>query len=333
MRKRLCQTSVSLLVVFAFLIAGLAEAQVRTTGQVSGTVVDPSGAALSAATITARDTSTGLTQSVTANTSGQYVFPDLQPGIYQLTATAPGFAAAVYKDVVVESGRTRDLTIQMKVGAVSERVEVSAQGAILETTTNTLATTIDPDEIQNLPLAGRDILPMAELVVGEQSGGDERFTTYNSLPNGAISITIDGMTANSMRYRTSSTGFFTFAPLRLGAFDEVTVSTNELTADAGAEGSTQVRFITKRGTNQFHGNAFWQAINSYFSANSYTNNALGIPRPLQVLNDWGGSIGGPVLKNKLFFFVNFEGITEKFSYPVTTEYPTLQAQQGNFTYV
>lgn len=330
MHQRLFQKAFFLLIFATSFL--LAHAQVRTTGQVSGTVVDPSGAALSAATITARDTSTGLTQSVTANDSGQYVFPSLQPGNYQLTATAPGFAAAVYNDLVVEAGRTKDLEIKMKLGAATEHVEVSASGEVLETTTNTLSSTIDPDEIQNLPLAGRDILPMAELVAGAQSGGDERFTTYDSLPNGAVNITIDGTSANSQRYRTSTTGFFTFAPLRLGAFDEVTVSTSELTADVGAEGSTQVRFVTKRGTNQFHGNAFWEARNSFFNANSYTNNALGIPRAFQVLNDWGGSLGGPIWKSKLFFFVNFEGVSQKFSGLPTTEFPTSQAQQGNFIY-
>ena len=311
----------------------LSAAQVRTTGQLSGTVLDPSGAVLGSATVAARDADTGITRSQTTNASGQYVFPDLQPGTYQLTVTAAGFTSAVYNDVVIEAGRSRNLEIKMTMGAASEHVEVSAQGAVLETTTNTLSTTIDPVQLQNLPLAGRDLLPMAELVPGAQSGGDERFTTYNALPNAAINITIDGMTANSQRYRTSSTGFFTFAPLRLGAFDEMTVDTSELTADAGAEGSTQVRFVSKRGSNQFHGNAFWQAINSYFEANSYTNNALGIPRPLEVLNDWGGSLGGPIWKNKLFFFVNIEGINQTFNSPTSTEIPTLQAQQGNFTYI
>jgi hypothetical protein len=309
-----------------------ASAQLRTTGDLSGRVVDPSGAVLPGITITAQDTAHGISQSVTTNASGQYVFPDLLPGSYQVTAKAPGFATAIFDDVVIEAGRSKDLEIKLKVGQATEQIEVSAQAAVLETTSNTLATTIDPEQVQDLPLAGRDILPMAELVSGAQSGGDERFTTYDALPNAAISITIDGMTANSQRYRTSSTGFFTFAPLRLGAFDEVTVSTNDLTADAGAEGSTQVRFVSKRGTNQFHGNAFWQAINSYFDANTYTNNAQGIPRPLEVLNDWGGSLGGPLWKNKIFFFFNFEGINQSFNSTVPTEIPTLQAQAGSFTY-
>jgi len=331
MHQRLFQKAFFLLILSTSFL--LANAQVRTTGEISGTVTDPTGALVAGAIITATMPSTGFTQSVTANSSGQFAFPDLQPGVYQVTATVKGFAPTSYTDVVVEAARTKDLQIQVRVGQVNEKVVVSAQGEVLETSTNTLATTIDPDGIQDLPLAGRDILPMAELVSGAQSGGDERFTTYNSLPNGAIDITIDGMTANSQRFRTSTTGFFTFAPLRLGAFDEMTVSTSELTADAGAEGSMQVQFVTKRGTNQFHGTAFWEARNSFFNANTYTNNALGLPRAFEVLNDWGGSLGGPLWKNKAFFFVNFEGINQKFPSPTTTDFPTAQAQQGIFTYL
>jgi Carboxypeptidase regulatory-like domain len=301
-QKWLLRASFLLIVSASFLPSS---AQVRITGQISGTVIDPSGSVVPGAVIATTMSSTGFTQSVAADSSGQYVFPELQQGVYQVTATANGFASTAYKNVVVEASRTKDLQIHMTIGQISEHVEVSAQGEILETTTNTLATTIDPDEVQDLPLNGRDILPMAEIVSGAQSGGDERFTTFNSLPNGSISITIDGMTANSQRYRTSTTGFYTFAPLRLGAFDEMTVSTTDLTADAGAEGSMQAQFVMKRGSNQFHGNAFWEARNSFFNANSYTNNALGLPRAFQVLNDWGGSLGGPLWKNKVFFFVNF----------------------------
>jgi hypothetical protein len=319
-----------LILVTSFLSAN---AQVRTTGQISGTVTDPSGALVAGATITVTMPSTGFTQSVKANSEGQYSFPELQPGVYQLTASASGFAVTTYTDVLIEAARTKDLAIRMRVGQINEKVEVSAQGEVLETTTNTVATTIDPDQVQDLPLNGRDILPLAELVSGAQSGGDERFTTYNSLPNGSISITIDGMTANSQRYRTSTTGFFTFAPLRLGAFDEMTVSTTDLTADAGAEGSMQAQFVTKRGTNQFHGNAFWEAQNSFFNANTYTNNALGLPRPFQVLNNWGGSLGGPLWKDKIFFFVNFEGLNQKIPTPTTTDFLSPQAQTGVFTYI
>jgi hypothetical protein len=182
----------ALLLSILVIVLVSAQAQVRTTGQISGTAVDPSNAVVAGATITARDTSTGLSQTATTNSSGQYAFPSLQPGSYEVTAAAAGFATAVYSDVVIEAGRTKDLAIHMTIGQQNQSVDVSAQGAVLETTTNTLASAIDPERVQNLPLAGRDILPMAQLVPGTQVGGDERFTTYNSLPNGAVNITIDG---------------------------------------------------------------------------------------------------------------------------------------------
>ena len=319
--------------ILFFLCSSLIRAQVRTTGQLSGIVVDASGSALPGASLTISQSTTGFSQTTTANESGEYIFPVLQPGTYQLRVTAKGFAVASYESVVIAIGRTTDLKVAMKVGEVTETVTVSTQGEVLETTTNTLSTTVTPEGIENLPLGGRDVLPFAQLVPGAVSGGDLRFTTYNALPNGAISITVDGVDNNFQRYRTSTTGFYTAAPLREGAFDELTVSTDSLTADAGAEGSVQVRLAIKRGTNTFHGNAFWQAQNSYFNANTYTNNALGIKKPPFHLNDYGGSLGGPIWKDKLFFFFHYEEEDNPFSSTTSLLIPTLAAQQGNFTYV
>lgn len=315
-----------------FTASNLVPAQVRTSGQLAGTVVDASGSAVAGATLTVSQPDTGFTQATTASQSGEYIFPILQPGTYQLRVTAKGFATASFDSIVVSAARTTDLKVSMKVGEVTETVTVSTQGEVLETTSNTLSSTISPEGIENLPLGGRDVLPFAQLVPGAVSGGDLRFTTYNALPNAAVNITVDGVNDNFQRYRTSTTGFYTAAPLREGAFDEVTVSTDSLTADAGAEGSVQLRFVTKRGTNTFHGNAFWQAQNSYFNANSYTNNALGIKKPPLHLNDYGGSLGGPIWKDKVFFFFHYEEEDNPFSGTASLLIPTLAAQQGIFTY-
>lgn len=274
MANRLLRSLTFLLFVSIFLLPGLAQGQARTSGQVSGSVVDPSGAGVPGATLTITEASVGFTQTVNANATGDYIFPDLPPGTYTLTVNATGFSAAVYNQVIVNPGRTTDLKVSMKVGSSTQTVEVSAADEVLETSTNTLATTVDADLIQDLPLAGRDALPFAQLVPGAESGGDERFTTYNAMPNGAVNISVDGMNDNFQRYRTSTTGFFTAAPLRLGAIDEMTVSTDDLTADAGAEGAVTIRVTTKHGTNAFHGNGFWQAQNSFFNANSYYGDAL-----------------------------------------------------------
>ena len=331
MRKRTVPSAVLFLSVM-LLLSGLGFAQVRTTGQLAGTVVDASGSAVPGAALTISQQTTGFTQTITANESGEYIFPVLQPGTYQLRVTAKGFSSAFYEAVVIAAARTTDLKVAMTVGEVTEIVRVSGQSEVLETTSNTLSSTISPESIENLPLGGRDVLPFAQLVAGAQSGGDQRFTTYNALPNAAVSITVDGVNNNFQRYRTSTTGFYTAAPLREGAFDEVTVSTDSLTADAGAEGSVQLRFVTKRGTNTFHGDAFWQAQNSYFNANSYTNNALGFKKQPFHLNDYGGSLGGPIWKDKVFFFFHYEEEDNPFSSTTSLLIPTLAAQGGTFTY-
>lgn len=339
MAHRLCRIGSFLLVALLFLFPSLARGQARSTGQLSGVVVDPSGAAVPNASLTLSEAAVGFATTVMSNESGQYVFPDLQPGSYVLKVSAKGFSDAVLSDVMIATGRTADVKVQMKIGSSSETVEVSASSQVLETTTNTLATTINPESIQDLPLNGRDVLPFAQLVAGAQRGGDQRFTTYNSLPNGAINITVDGMNDNFQRYRSSTTGFFTASPLRVGAMDEMTVATGDLTADAGAEGGVTLGFTTKRGTNQIHGNAFWEAYNSAFNANSYVNDFYlsqgnlksGRKQPSHT-NDFGGSIGGPIWKNKLFGFFNFEYENIPGTRLFTRGVLTQAAQAGTFTY-
>ncbi|HEY1499284.1 MAG TPA: carboxypeptidase-like regulatory domain-containing protein [Acidobacteriaceae bacterium] len=314
-------------------VAPLLYGQASTSGTLSGTVTDPSGAVIRNATLTISQASTGFSRAVTANDSGEYTFSDLQVGNYALKVTAQGFSDATYNGVVIPTGRVVNLNVKMSVGSATQTVEVSDQAEVLETTTNTLATTINPDSVQDLPLNGRDALPFAQLVAGAQSGGDQRFSTYNAMPNAALNITVDGMNDNFQRYRTSTTGFYDAAPLRVGAVEEVTVSTNDLTADAGAEGGATLRFQLKRGTNHFHGNAFWQTQNSAFNANTYANNAEGIKKPIYHISDFGGSLGGPIWKNKVFFFGNYE--QEYVPGNQTAYAPILSpsAQTGDFSYI
>jgi len=337
MLHRLCPL-IAFLLVAALFAPQLAVGQ-RTEGQLSGRVLDPSGAVVAGADLTLSQSATGSTLTATTNASGTYVFPSVPPSTYKLTVEAKGFARGIFDGVVVYTGRTTDLDVNITLGSTSQTVEVSAEGAVLETSTNTLATTVAADSIQELPLNGRDILPFAQLVPGAQVGGDLRFTTYNSMPNGAINISVDGTNNNFQRFRTSTTGFFEAAALRVGAIDEVTVSTSNLTADAAAEGAVTLRFTTKRGTNQFHGSAFWEAYNSAFNANSFGNDALlaagltaqGRKQPFHT-NDFGGNIGGPIIKNKLFFFGNFEWENQPSTSLFTEGVLTPFAQAGNFSY-
>ncbi|HEX5426138.1 MAG TPA: carboxypeptidase-like regulatory domain-containing protein, partial [Candidatus Acidoferrales bacterium] len=318
----------------------LALAQAVTDGQVQGTVVDPSGALIPGATLTLEQSSTGYHATVAANASAIYVFAGVLPGTYRLTASAKGFAPKAYDGVVVTAGQTANIKVELQVGGSTQTVTVSGASQVLETTENTLATTVSTNSIQNLPMAGRDALPFAQLTPAAQTGGSQRFTTFNSMPNGVINISVDGTNNNFQRFRTSTTSFFEAAGLRLGAIQEVSVSTDNLTAQAGgATGAVNIEFTTKRGTNQYHGSAFWQALNSAFNANTFQNDAylaagltsLGRKRPSHT-NDFGANVGGPVLKNKLFFFVNFEWQNQPATSLYTAAVLTPAAQAGNFTY-
>jgi hypothetical protein len=155
-----------LLTVAGMLAWSASAAQVRTTGEIRGTVVDPSGSLVPGVAITAKDLGTNITHAVTSGPNGTYVLLNLQPGSYEVTGKAEGFQTTVVSNVVVETARTLDLNIQLKVGQIAQTLEVRDVAPLLQTTTNTVATTIRNDFIQDLPLAGRDTLQFAALMAG-----------------------------------------------------------------------------------------------------------------------------------------------------------------------
>ena len=287
-------------------------AQVSNGGQIRGTVFDPSGKTIPGAEVTVANATTNFTKTVKASGTGGYAFSDLQSGTYTVSATAHGFAKVIFDSVVVQVAQTTDLPIKMTIGEQTQTVTVSA-AAVLETTQSTLSTTISPALMENLPLNGRDVLQFATLAPGASNPGihGNNYNTYNDLPNAAVNISISGTTDQFQRYKTFSSSFWDVAPAREGAFDEATVSTAGLDAASGMSGS-QVQFAVKRGTDQYHGRGFWQAENSFFDANAWTNNAEGLGMPKTRNNYFGGNLGGPLLPKSLvgnhnvYFFVNLE---------------------------
>ena len=217
--------------LFAFALAFVALpalTQNTTTGQIRGTITDPSGAGIPGAEIAARDNSTGIVRSVRSTANGDYTVLDLQSGQYQLTVAIAGFEKAVVGNVVVDTGRVTNQPVQMVIGSVTNVVEISGGAQVLETSSSQVATTIKNDFIQDLPLSGRDTLPFATLMAGNQSIGNNdngRTGTFNGLPNASMNISLDGMNNNSQRFKSGGTSFFQFAPTRLDALEEVTVAT------------------------------------------------------------------------------------------------------------
>jgi len=304
----------------------------KTTGEIKGTVQDPGNAFVPRASITAKDTATGLTFNTVSGGDGAYLVPNLLPGAYAVTVKAQGFQTTVIDNVVVETGRSTEVPVKLEVGTVTQTVEVSGAAVALETTSNQVATTVRNDYIRDLPTNGRDVFQFSSLSAGYAAG------TFNGLFQGAINVTLDGTNVGDTRYK-STNGDASLVALRLDAIEEVTVSTSGLEANAAAGGAMTLQFTTRRGTNQFHGSVFEEVRNDYFNANDFFLNMKGLPRTAEKLNDAGGSIGGPLripgvpyFRNKLFFFLNYEdapvpGASTK---TATTLLPS--AQNGDYTY-
>jgi len=327
------------LILLIALVVTLAGAQVRTTGDIQGTVVDPSGGAVPKVALTLKDLGTGITKTTTSNTEGAFVFLNLLAGRYELTATAAGFQTAVYTPVEVMTAQTTTVPVHLVIGQTRETIEVKDVLETLQTSSNQIATTVQNSFIQDLPFSGRDSLNFALLSPGVQTIDTGRTSTFNGLPNASLNITLDGMNNNSQRFKSGGTSFFSFAPARLDAIDEVTVTTAGMTADASGEGAMQMRFVTKRGQDQYHWKLYEQFWNDDLNSNSFINNARGIPRPLLKQNDFGGNFGGrllpwvPSIKNRLFFFINMEAFPHPSTGVYTHDVLTSAAQSGVFTYI
>ena len=305
MKRTSIVSNVSLVVCLVLAMASSALAQVATTGQIVGSVQDPSGAAVPGATLRLENENTREVQSTTTGADGGFVFPNVMPGSYDLTVDMQGFQTAVYTAIVVNAARTTNQAVTLKVGAVSETVEVTGAGPVLQTTSTTVSGTVDQNYLQDLPLPGRDTLPFTLLMAGAQQGVTAPDSTFNGMPGAAINITLNGIANNAQRFKSGGTSFFAFVTPRLETVQEVTVSTSNLGADSTGQGGMQIQYVTKSGSNAFHGEVFWQHQNSALNANDWFNNARSIRRSVFIQNDQGGSLGGPILKNRLFFFASY----------------------------
>ena len=319
----------------AFLVSlapALSAAQVRTTGQVVGVVKDASGAVIVKADLVLIDTTTGLTYEAKSSDDGGFVFPNLQPGTYTLTATAAGFRPLTLQQIVVQTSRNAEIVVQFQVAGVTEQINVEGRTSVVETKSATVSNTVTNEQIAKLPLSGRNILDFALMVPGATQSTGGRDSHFNGLPGGAINITLDGVNNNSARFRSGGTSMFVFAPVRLGAIEEVTVSTAGLSAEAGAEGAMQIQFVTKRGSNSFRGQVFDQYRSDKLEANGWVNEIRGIPKNELRRHEYGANIGGPIIKGKLFFFGNFEQVYQPGETTRTRRVLTPEAQQGIFRY-
>lgn len=340
-KKPSAHLNIAGLLALTILLAPTAWAQLRIVGAVSGTVTDPTGAVVAGAKVVLKDTQTGIAKEIASTQGGTFLFPDLAVGSYVITVTAAGFKTATLTNISVSTNQTADVRVSLELGAASETVTVSASDLqALETSSQLVATTLSPKSITELPVGNRsNVLALARLAPGISppiGGGNSG--RYNNLAGGAVNVTVDGINNASNGFKSGGTVFFATVPVRLGAIEEVSVETAGLGADSGAQSGANIKFTTKRGGNQYHGSVFYEPRSEQFNANTWSRNAQGLLRVYNRNHEFGGNIGGPLvpfgyLKDKLFFFVNFENRYNPQFNATTVAIPTAEAQKGNFTYL
>ena len=296
------------------LAAAASHAQSIITGAVSGTITDPSGAILPNATVTLVNTATGDTQSGKTNTSGVYLFPLLKPGDYTVTVEQSGFRVAVAK-VTVTLGQTATADLKLELGDASQRVEVTIGNVELQTEDGNISSNFDTHQVENVPNPGGDLTYIAQIAPGvtintSSGGGFGNFSAFG-LPGTANLFTINGNDYNDPFLNLNNSGA---SNLLLGAneIEEVTVVSNAYTGQYGRQAGAQIDYISKAGTNSFHGDGLYYWTGRALSANDFFNNANLAPRPFENNNQWGAALGGPIKRDKAFFFANTEGIRYTF---------------------
>ncbi|MGI8741877.1 MAG: carboxypeptidase regulatory-like domain-containing protein [Bryobacteraceae bacterium] len=299
-----------------------------TDATVSGSVADPSGAIVPGAAVVATNTKTGAISRVTANGTGVYLFPALQPGVYQLSAEHTGFKKYVLDDIDLNVAANLNINLRLEVGLATETVEVKSSSGETELgyATNSVGSVVSGRKVLDLPLQSRNAYDLIATQAGTsitfQNGG----LNFNGARIGAVNFTLDGTNVqdnllNGIVFAVAA------ASVSSDRIEEFRIITSPADAELG-RGSGQIQAITRSGTNQFHGSLFEENRNTYLTANTWFNNQRGAPRDRLNRNQYGGRVGGPILKNKTFFHFNYEGQKEREGILVNSTAYTATARQG-----
>jgi hypothetical protein len=288
------------------IFAAAAFAQINTS-VMDGTVTDPQGALIPHAEVTVTNTLTGQKFSTVTDDKGHWAIPALPTAIYGVAVTAPGFKKAQKADVKMDAGIPSTVNLVLEVGAVSEVVEVVGGAEVVQSTSATVSSDLTGRQVNDLPIPSRNATDLIVTLPGTNTPAGPRNTTFDGLPQATVNMTLDGVNIQDNLLKNGSGGaFYPVVYPRTDAIEEVSVTTAASGAESLGEGAIQVKFVTKSGTNNWHGGGFWQERNTFFDANTYFNNIDGLARDRIMLHQVGAHIGGPIVKNKLFIFFNYE---------------------------
>jgi outer membrane receptor protein involved in Fe transport len=288
------------------LLSMFAFSQSITSGDITGVITDPSGAVVPNAKVTATNDATGQSQTVTSNGEGIYRFSFLKPGSYTVAAAASGFQNSTRK-VQVGLGQASTVNISMAVASATTTVEVTVNPLQVENADN--STLFGSEQIALVPNPGNDLSAVAQTSPGavmNTAGGQGNFSSFG-LPGTSNLFTLDGQNDNDPFLNLNNSGA-TNLLLGTNEVQEATVVTNGYSGQYGQLAGAQVNYVTKSGSNDFHGNAVYYWNGRVMNANDFINNLSSTPRPFDNVNQWAVSFGGPIKKDKTFFFFDYEGL-------------------------
>src|SRR5262245_54768102 len=346
------RTAVRFLSLLAILaaISITAFSQGITTTSLSGAVLDPTGSVVQGADIIVKDETTGAEFRAVSAGNGTFSVPALTAGVYSVTVTARGFKQAVIKGIKIDAGIPASVNATLEVGETTDTVVVQGGGEVLQTQSASISTTITGRQITDLPFTSRNVTDLLLYLPGTTTPGRPRSSTFNGLPQGAINMSLDGVSIQDNGARNGD-GFYTNIYPRVDAVEEVTLSTATPGAESAGEGAVQIKMVTRQGTNEYRGSLYEYHRNKALDANYWFNNRNFRPGPndnpatfkadrdLMILNQFGGRLGGPIRipklfdgRDKAFFFVNYEQFRLATSQAQTRTILSPQAQQGLFQY-
>ncbi len=336
------RVAVSVLAILAVTMAA-SPAYAQVSGAtLSGTITDPSGAAIAGAKVSITNKATGIARDATTDAAGFYSAPNLLPGPYEVTASASGFSTAKQSDLTLTVGAQQVLNLPLKIGEASQTVLVTEAAPLVQLGSSSISAQVESKEILEMPLNGRDWASLATL-----SPGVNAIETQMPFTSGAVrgnrgfgaQLTISGgrPTQNNYRvdgnsindYGNGGPGSVIGVSLGVDAIQEFSVLTGNYSAEYGRTSGGVVNAITKSGTNAFHGDVYEFLRNQKLDANEFFLNAAGQPRPAYKRNQFGGAAGGPIRKDRTFLFGDYEGIRQSQGATVNSYVPTDAARAGD----
>jgi len=312
--------AISFIALLTF-FAGNLQAQ-SDTSSISGSVTDSQGAVLGGATVTLSNAEKGFSRTVQTNDSGTYNFAAVPPDTYSVEVEKSGFKKSVQTNVIAPVGKPVEVNVKLEIGNVAETVTVTTNTveSLINTQDASIGNNFQPVQIQQLPTDSRNINTLLSLQPGVTQQG-----YVNGGRSDQANITLDGVDVNDQQ---AGTAFFSVLRPLAEATEEFRVTTTNPNAEQGRSSGAQISLLTKSGSNEFHGVGFWLPRRTFGSANNFFNNTSGDPRPNIDRDVFGGAFGGPIVKDKLFFFYAYEGWNESLETSQLQTVPLANLGQG-----